>query len=153
MNIETIRSGKSGPALKTYIAGIACLLLTGMVLTAGCGSGGGNGGQPSAIYSAWGMVGGAANGGVTVTLTGADTITRTATSGVIPLHVSGNLKKQGYQDVRGVYGFGGLTDGIYTVTPSLAGYAFTPASITFTITDTDVSDLNFTAEAITPSAY
>ncbi|MBI5076189.1 MAG: carboxypeptidase regulatory-like domain-containing protein [Nitrospirae bacterium] len=48
-------------------------------------------------------------------------------------------------DVNGNYTFAGLLNGNYTVTPSLAGFAFTPASRAVTINNVNVTGQDFTA--------
>jgi hypothetical protein len=50
-------------------------------------------------------------------------------------------------DASGNYVISGLTDGAYTVTPSLNGYTFTPGSQTIRITGVDVLDVDFVATA------
>jgi hypothetical protein len=42
-----------------------------------------------------------------------------------------------------------LASGSYTITPTRAGYTFTPASVPVTIVNNNVSDRNFTATAVT----
>ncbi len=73
-----------------------------------------------------GAVSGAVVAGVTVTLTGAASRT-TATDG------SGN------------YAFTGLSGGSYTITPTLAGYSFSPTSLAATVSGADVTGKNFTS--------
>jgi hypothetical protein len=60
-----------------------------------------------------------------------------ALSGPVSLTTTGNSS--------GNYSFSGLTNGIYTVTPSRTGYAFTPSVGNFSINGASVSGLNFTA--------
>jgi len=87
----------------------------------------GNGFAASALptYRLAGAVSGPAPGGVTVTLAGTSSA---ATS----------------TDSSGNYSFAGLPAGSYTVTPSLAGYGFTPASSAVTLSGADVTGVNFT---------
>lgn len=81
----------------------------------------------AATSSLSGSVSGAIAQNVTITLSGANT---------------GSVMT----DVNGKYSFTGLAAGTYTVTPSLAGYAFSPASYTLTMTDgANTSLSNFTA--------
>ncbi|HZU23273.1 MAG TPA: galactose oxidase-like domain-containing protein [Terriglobales bacterium] len=68
-----------------------------------------------------------------VSLTGAATATTTADSG-------------------GNYSFNGLSNGSYTVTPSLTGVAFTPPSQPATINGASAANVNFTAQAA-PTLY
>jgi hypothetical protein len=46
-------------------------------------------------------------------------------------------------DSSGGYSFSGLKNGSYTVTPSRAGYSFSPASIAVTLNGTDATSKNF----------
>ena len=82
-----------------------------------------------ATFTVSGNVVGSATAGVNMALAGENAVT-TETS------------------ESGSYTFA-VKPGSYTITPSLAGYAFTPATLTFTVTDKDISDLNFTAELST----
>ena len=52
-------------------------------------------------------------------------------------------------DASGNYTFTGLTNGSYTVTPSLLGYLFTPVNIQLTINGANSMGNNFTATATT----
>jgi hypothetical protein len=88
-----------------------------------CGGGGGSS-TPAApatptTYSVSGAVTGDATSGVTITLSGASSATTTTAAG-------------------GAYSFTGLADGSYTVTPSLTGYTFNPASTSITVSGADV---------------
>ncbi len=75
-------------------------------------------------YAISGTVSGAIVAGVTVSLGGAGSaVTATGSSGE--------------------YSFGALTAGSYTVTPSLAGYAFSPAAAAVTVTSASVSGQDF----------
>ncbi len=82
----------------------------------------------TATYSLSGTVSGAVTSGVTITLSGAASKTTTTGTG-------------------GTYTFTGLANGSYTVTPSLAGYTFSPASTSVTINGANQSGVNFTATA------
>jgi len=77
-------------------------------------------------YSISGTVSGAVAAGVTMTLTGA--ASRTTTT-----------------DASGNYTFSSLANGSYTVTPSLAGYTFTPTSLAVTISGANQTGKNFTS--------
>jgi inhibitor of cysteine peptidase len=72
--------------------------------------------------------------GVTITLSGANT-------GTVLSDASGN------------YSFANLESGSYTVTPSMTGYTFTPASQVVTVNGADVTGNDFTATASTGSTY
>ena len=77
-------------------------------------------------YSLSGAVSGAVLPGVTITLGGASSASTTT-------------------DASGNYSFAGLTNGSYTVTPSLAGYSFTPGSLSPTVNGANVTGQSFVA--------
>ncbi len=81
-------------------------------------------------YSISGTVSGAVKAGVAIALTGASTAS--ATSGA-----------------DGAYSLTGLANGSYTVTPTLTGYAFSPASHSVTIADAAVTGKDFVASSAT----
>ena len=112
------------------------LVLFGMLLAAGL-TGGCSGtvgstqatNPPQQTYKISGTITPAAGGsGATVTLSGASTGTQTAES-------SGN------------YAFAGLAPGNYAITPSEAGFNFSPTSQSVTLSNADVTGVNFTATA------
>ncbi|HQQ47114.1 MAG TPA: hypothetical protein PK747_06865, partial [Acidobacteriota bacterium] len=83
----------------------------------------------AATYSISGTVSGATASGVTMSLTGASTAsTTTATDGT--------------------YTFSGLVNGSYTVTPSKAGYSFTPSSIAVTLSGANQTGKNFVSAVV-----
>jgi hypothetical protein len=83
------------------------------------------GGTPVPTWSISGVITPASAGtGATVTLSGARTATAVA-------------------DAAGAFSFAGLPNGSYTVTPGRTGYAYTPASQSFTIADANISNANF----------
>ena len=84
-------------------------------------------------YSISGTVSGATTTSVTMTLTGAAGATTTTDSG-------------------GNYSFAGLSNGIYTVTPSKTGYTFNPTSTAVTISNANQTGKNFVSTAVGPSA-
>jgi Bacterial Ig-like domain (group 2) len=79
--------------------------------------------NPPATYSISGSAGAAS---VTVALSGTADANVTASS-------------------SGAFSFSNLTSGSYTITPSLAGYTFSPVSQSIAITNANVSGVNFTA--------
>jgi hypothetical protein len=85
-------------------------------------------------YTSIGVAFGSSTGvaGATVTLSGSSTASTVA-------------------DANGNYTFTGLVNGSYTVTPTLAGYAFTPASQGVTINGANQAGINFTAQPIVPT--
>jgi Bacterial Ig-like domain (group 2) len=54
-------------------------------------------------------------------------------------------------DSSGNYSFGGLANGSYTITPSEAGFTFTPASLGIAVKSADVNNADFTATGQTYS--
>ena len=70
----------------------------------------------------------AGGSGATVTLSGASTATTTANS-------------------AGTYTFTGLANGTYAITPSHAGYTFSPTSQAATVNGANITGINFTAQA------
>jgi len=95
------------------------------MLPAGCGGGGGDS-SPAATYAISGTVSGAVLADVRVSVAGA------ATASAVT-------------DTSGRYSIGGLADGSYSVSAALAGYTFTPASRSVTISGANVVDQNFVA--------
>jgi hypothetical protein len=84
---------------------------------------------PGTTYSISGTIGPLASGpGTTVTLSGAASVTTTTDS-------SGN------------YTFTGLANGSYTVTPSKAGFTFSPANASASVNNSNVTVATFTATA------
>jgi hypothetical protein len=53
----------------------------------------------------------------------------------------------------GAYSFTGLVAGSYAVTPSHTGFTFSPTSQSVTITNANVTGINFTATAVAPSTF
>ncbi len=100
------------------------------ILVASCSSG--KESPPATLHAISGTVSGAVRSGVTVRLTGAATSSATT-------------------DASGNYSFPNLADGSYTIAPSLAGYAFSPASLSVTLAGADVTGRNFTAVAVGPT--
>ena len=90
------------------------------------GSGGGDGATPPTTYSITGTVSGGVDENVTITLSGAE-------SNVTTTDTSGN------------FSFSGLDNGSYILTPSLANYTFSPASISLSINSAGSSGNNFTS--------
>jgi hypothetical protein len=80
---------------------------------------------PSATYS---LSGSSGVGSATISVSGAADVSTTASS-------------------IGTFSFSNLPSGSYIITPSLAGYTFTPSSQSATITNANVSGVNFSATA------
>lgn len=112
------------------------VILMAVAVAAGCsGGGGGHKAKPESVsFTISGTINGTVLQGVTLTLSGDATGTLTSDSG-------------------GYYTFTGLTNGSYTVTPSLAGHVFTPASLVVRIDNADAGAINFTSSALAGDTY
>jgi len=109
------------------------------IAVAACGGGGGSTAPatvtpvtPAATYTISGTITGA-SGVVAVSLGGASTATTSAAT-------------------NGTYSFASLANGSYTVTPTLAGYAFTPTSTAVNVSGANAPNTNFTA-AVAANTY
>ncbi len=71
----------------------------------------------------------------------------------VVLRMSGASTASAATGPSGGYEFSGLPDGSYTVTPSLAGYVFSPASIGISVNGGDVAGQNFVAAASADPTY
>ena len=69
------------------------------------------------------------------------------------MRLTGTSVANATADANGKYVFANLTNGSYTVTPSLAGYTFSPASATVAVNSANVANVNFTATIIPPLTY
>ena len=116
----------------TNFALVSFGMLLAVVLVSGCSGTVGSTqatNPPQQTYKISGTITPAAGGsGATVTLSGASTGTQTADS-------SGN------------YAFAGLAPGNYAITPSEAGFNFSPTSRSVTLSNAEVTGVNFTATA------
>ena len=78
-----------------------------------------------------------------------DTCNGSVASGTgVTITLSGTAAATAISDTSGNYSFGGLTNGVYTVTPGNAGYSFAPADQIVTVAGADVSGINFTGITI-----
>ena len=92
-------------------------------------------------------INGANVSGVTFTATQVWSISGTitpATAG-LTVNLSGTSSGSTTTNASGNYTFGGLANGNYTITPSQAGYTFTPSSKNVAINGANVTGVNFTA--------
>jgi len=80
----------------------------------------------------------------TISGTGGNTATVTLTSGTTTIATVTS-------STAGVYTFSTVANGSYTVTPSKAGFNFTPASQAVTVNGANVANVNFTSTAVTTS--
>ena len=115
------------------LTAITTMFLVLAFIGCGGGSSGGDDSNPGpggeSTYNLSGTIttsGGSALEGVILTLSGAN-------SGTATTNASGN------------YSFTNLVNGSYVVTPSLAGYTFTPTSQPVTIADANATTINFIA--------
>lgn len=67
------------------------------------------------------------------------------------LSLSGGATGLATADSSGNYTFAGLANGNYTVTPSHAGFSFSPVSRSVTISGADITKVDFTASALSTS--
>jgi len=112
---------------KRFLLFLMTLMFVAGVL--GCGSSDDEVTNTTSTYSISGTVTGDVVQGVTVSLAGASTETTTT-------------------DADGKYSFTGLANGSYTVTPTLAGYVFTPTSKAVVVYGSDmIADFVATASA------
>jgi plastocyanin len=88
------------------------------------------------------------NTGPTFSISGTVTSNGTGLVGVT-MTLSGAGSAAVMSDSSGNYSFSGLVNGVYTITPSLAGFAFAPASSSQTIAGANVTAVNFTATSTT----
>ncbi len=128
------------------------LLLISIAVFSGCGSSSNsssvNSATASDTYGIWGTISGAVGRNVSVTLSGTGINTSTTTV-IFPE----SLHPQGISVNSGFYNFYGLSNGSYTVTPSLAGYTFTPVSRSVIINSATIPDMDFTSTSITSSTH
>ncbi len=73
------------------------------------------------------------------------TVTSTAGTPLagVTMTLSGSTSASTKTDSNGNYSFKSLANGNYTITPSFSGYSFTPASRAITISNANISGLNF----------
>lgn len=63
----------------------------------------------------------------------------------VTINLSGAASRSATTDASGNFTLAGVADGSYTLTPSKAGYSFTPASLSVVVSGASVSGQNFTA--------
>jgi len=102
---------------------LALFFAAGLIMSCGGGAGGGSN-TGNTTYTLTGTVSGVVQEGVTITLSGAGTGTTTTSSG-------------------GTYSFAGLANGYYTVTASLANYAFSPSAQVVPVNYADAAAADF----------
>lgn len=124
--MEHVHEPETISRAKPWIAGIALCL--GCLPNVGCAGFSPSHRQPlspSALFTIAGNIGPIANGsGTSVTLTGTERAVSTV-------------------DSAGNYTFNGLSNGVYTITPSKAGASFNPPNQATTIRGTNITGVNF----------
>ncbi len=81
--------------------------------------------------------------GATYSVLGTIASNGTGLQGVI-VTVSGASTAATTTDINGNYSFAGLTNGNYTITPSLSGYSFSPSNTMISVSNANVTVPNFT---------
>lgn len=66
----------------------------------------------------------------------------------VTVNLSGDVSGTTTTDVNGDFSIGNLTNGSYTLTPTLANYTFSPAALNFTILDGNVTVQDFVATGV-----
>ena len=84
-----------------------------------------------------------------VTYAVSGTVSGDVKAGVAFTLVGNGKSLSGTTDGTGVYSIAGATNGTYTLTPSLAGYTFTPATRTVIVAGAAVTAQDFTSMAVT----
>ena len=92
-------------------------------------------------------------GGGTTTYTISGTIAPTSGGAQATVSLTGAATAAVTADSSGNYSFSGLANGSYTVTPGKSGYTFTPASLSETVSGSNLTGQNFTATAVVPQTY
>ncbi len=127
--------------MKRKSAVFMVLFLSLLMTCAGCGNGpaqsdttntnNNNNNNTVISHSISGVVTGASGGvpGVTMTLSGAASAVATT-------------------DTGGNFSFSGLANGSYTIAPSKTNYTFTPAQSTESVSDADITGVNFTVATV-----
>lgn len=64
---------------------------------------------------------------------------------LVTMTLTGDNSGSTITDSKGNYSFPNLLNGSYTVTPSLSGHTFTPANISLTVNNADITGQDFTA--------
>jgi hypothetical protein len=92
------------------------------------------------------------------TLTNPMSISGRVTNGGAPvaglrIDLSGTATAEAFTDANGDYGFAGLADGAYAVTPLATSYSSVPASRSVTLAVTSIAGQDFTAVPIQRVIY
>ncbi len=119
---------------------LLAVLLAALTVITACGGGGGGGSDPAP-----------ANNTTTYNISGTITSSGTGTSGVT-VSLSGASTATATSDASGNYTFTGLANGSYTVTPSMTGYTFNPASSSQTVNSVNITSVNFVGTANAPAS-
>ncbi|MGZ5054304.1 MAG: Ig-like domain-containing protein [Methylobacter sp.] len=90
------------------------------------------------------------SGGSTFNISGAITPTTSGSGTSVTLTQNGATIATVTADSSGNYSFANIANGTYTVTPSKAGFTFSPSSQSVTVNGSNVINVNFTAQVTTP---
>ena len=115
---------------------IYMIMIISMLFLYACSDGGGGGSADE---------GGGPGTESTYTLSGTLTISSAGTIEGVTLTLGGASSGTATTNPNGIYSFTGLKNGTYTVTPSLAGYTFTPIGRNVTINGANATSISFTA--------
>ena len=88
------------------------------------------------------------SGGTSFTITGSITPSSSGGGSTVALAQNGTTMASSTADAGGNYSFGGLANGIYTITPTKAGFTFSPSNQTVTINGANITVTVFTATAV-----
>ncbi len=89
----------------------------------------------------------------TYTLSGAVQTSNGGALAGVSLQLSGTASATQSSNSSGQYAFANLAAGTYTVTPTLAGYTFSPANAQVTVTNSNISATTFVGTAAPPPTY
>lgn len=71
----------------------------------------------------------------------------------VTVNLTGTANATTTTNISGIYTFTGLSNGSYTVTPSQAGFSFTPAHRSVTINNANSTGQDFVGVAVSPGTY
>jgi hypothetical protein len=88
----------------------------------------------------------------TYSISGTVTLSGAALSGVT-INLTGTATASTTTDISGNFSFTGLSNGTYTITPSLTDHTFKPVSTVVVVSGASDNNINFAATATTASTY
>jgi uncharacterized repeat protein (TIGR01451 family) len=90
-------------------------------------------------------------GGTPTTFSISGAITPSANGSATTVSLSGTASANATSDTNGAYSFSSLNNGSYAVTPAKNGFTFTPSAQNVTLSGTNASGVNFTAQPVAVS--